>query len=144
MIYRHTQIGYVLIGCLGASLVVCLSLYLSTDYNPIVLLVSAILLITLLLMPSLSVQVDEEQLECAFGFGLIHRTIPLSQIEVAEAVTNRWYWGWGIRITPRGWLWNVSGLEAVELTYQNGKHFRIGTDDARGLSEVLQRAIAAR
>ena len=41
---------------------------------------------------------------------------------------NEWYYGWGVRLTPYGWMFNVSGLDAVELTFESGKRFRIGTD----------------
>ena len=36
-------------------------------------------------------------------------------------------------------LYNVSGLDAVELRLRNGDIRRIGTDDARGLAAALRR-----
>jgi len=37
------------------------------------------------------------------------------------------------------WLvWNISGLDAVELTYCDGKKFRIGTDEPEALLEALK------
>jgi hypothetical protein len=54
-------------------------------------------------------------------------------------VRNRWWWGWGIRRIGRGqWLFNVSGLDAVELSMKNGKTYRIGTDEPQRLCEVVQ------
>jgi hypothetical protein len=38
--------------------------------------------------------------------------------------------GWGIRALHKGWLWNIAGLDAVELELKTGRVFRIGTDDA--------------
>ena len=35
-------------------------------------------------------------------------------------------------------VWNISGLDAVELTYHNGKKFRIGTDEPEALLEALK------
>jgi len=35
-------------------------------------------------------------------------------------------------------MWNIAGLKAVELTYQNGKKFRIGTNEAEALLEALK------
>jgi len=61
----------------------------------------------------------------------------LSQVQNAAVVRNKWYYGWGIRLTPGGWLWNVSGLDAVELTFKNGKKFRIGTDEPDRLLQAL-------
>jgi len=53
-------------------------------------------------------------------------------------VRNQWWWGWGIRLIPGGWLYNVSGLDAVELKMKNGRIFRIGTDEAQRLAEFIQ------
>ena len=36
------------------------------------------------------------------------------------------------------WLWNVSGLQAVELVLNNGKRFRIGTDEPENLVNAIQ------
>ena len=55
-----------------------------------------------------------------------------------EQGRNSWWYGWGIRLTPHGWMWNISGLDAVELTYRNGKKFRIGTDELEMLLGVLK------
>lgn len=87
---------------------------------------------------SLEVRVDEEAVTLRFGIGLIRRTIALDRIESAARVRNRWWYGWGIRLTPHGWLWNVAGLDAVELRLTDGKLFRIGTGDPEGLEGALE------
>jgi len=142
MKYEHTHFGWVTLGSLGGGLLFCLISYFCLGYKPVFLLPAAILLVAVVLFPTLSVRLDDERLVCSFGFGLITRTIAIADIAAAEAVSNKWYWGWGIRITPRGWLWNVSGLKAVELTFQNGKHFRIGTDNPEQLAGALNQSIA--
>ena len=49
------------------------------------------------------------------------------------------FWGLtGIKWTPHGWMWNISGLDAIELTYHDGKKFRIGTDEPEALLEALK------
>jgi hypothetical protein len=45
------------------------------------------------------------------------------------------------RITPHGWLYNVSGLDAVEIQLCSGKKFRIGTDQSSELTSILQGVI---
>ena len=52
--------------------------------------------------------------------------------------------GWGIRLIPNGWLWNVSGLGAVELSLVNGQRFRIGTDEPEQLATAIQGALKKR
>ena len=51
-----------------------------------------------------------------------------------EEVTTHWIYGWGIRWIPGGWLWNVSGLDGVELALVSGRRFRIGTDEPEQLA----------
>ena len=36
-----------------------------------------------------------------------------------------------------GWLYNVSGMEAVEIALRSGKMLRIGSDEASVLADAL-------
>ena len=53
--------------------------------------------------------------------------------------TNPLY-GWGIRYPFDGWLYNVSGLQAVELTVKGEGNLRIGTDEPETLVAALAEA----
>jgi hypothetical protein len=55
-------------------------------------------------------------------------------------VPNRWWYGWGIRRGPGFRLYNVSGLDAVELRLKSGEVRRIGTDDPLALAAALKPA----
>lgn len=44
------------------------------------------------------------------------------------------------QLTPHGWLFNVSGLDAVELELINNRRFRIGTDEPQRLIAAIQTA----
>ncbi|HEY2931845.1 MAG TPA: hypothetical protein VGK99_08850 [Acidobacteriota bacterium] len=59
-----------------------------------------------------------------------------------RAVRTPLYYGWGIRLTPSGWLWNISGLGGVEIQFDGGHKFRIGSDEPDRLAEVLRRQTA--
>ncbi len=87
---------------------------------------------------ALDVTVDRETLEVRFG--PIRKRLPVGDIREAAAVRNRWYYGFGIRWTPHGWLWNVSGLDAVEIGLANGKSFRIGTSEPQRLAAAIREA----
>jgi hypothetical protein len=107
---------------------------------PVEIAVACILLVVLLQFSSLTVVVQDGSVTCRFGPGIIRKRIPLASISDARPVTNSWLAGWGIRWIPgHYWLWNVSGLQAVELEFRDGGRFRIGTDEP----EVLARAILA-
>ena len=75
----------------------------------------------------------------AFGRGWPRKVIVRSDIVSLRPVRNHWILGWGIRWFPGGWMWNVWGLDAVELELVSGRRFRIGTDDIDGLTTALQR-----
>ena len=68
------------------------------------------------------------------------KRVPLAEIAVCELIRIRWWYGWGIRLTPYGWLYNVSGLDAVAITLDNGRKFALGTDDPHGLVAAIRRS----
>ena len=95
--------------------------------------------IVLLLMGWLTVSVDDAAVVAQFGVGLIRKRIPLAEVQSFEAVRNPWYYGWGVRLIPGGWLYNVAGVSAVDFTTRDGRHVRIGTPEP----EALISAVAA-
>jgi len=139
MTYKHTQIGWVTLAvCVG---IVILFQLLPAPHAPRGVLLSVITLVALsivALMGSLGVEVDEALVRIKFGVGLIRKSFRLDEVASSRPVRNRWWWGWGVRLIPGGWLYNVSGLDAVELVMKNGKVFRIGTDEPRVLHEFIQ------
>ncbi|MBK8914869.1 MAG: hypothetical protein IPM64_09780 [Phycisphaerales bacterium] len=138
--YEHTQIGWVtLLSCLGGLAAVAGAYAFAP--HVIAIGVAALLAACAVLFSTLTVVIRDGALRVHFGPGLIRRTIPLARVRSARSVVTPWYYGWGIRLTPWGWLWNVSGLRAVELLLDNGQTFRIGTDDPEKLAAVLSREL---
>lgn len=86
---------------------------------------------------TLTVIIDGDQIRVYFGRGWPRRTILRREVAAVRTVRNKWWYGPGIRLIPGGTLWNVWGLDAVELRLESGKVFRIGTDDAEGLVAAL-------
>ena len=64
--------------------------------------------------------------------------MPIVEIAACEPIQIRGC-GWGIRLTPYGWLYNVSGLEAVAISLRDGRKFALGTDDPDGLVTAIRR-----
>lgn len=139
--YKHTQIGYLLLVIFSVVLLLTAYLFIVTDYRPFSLVGFIILLVVLVLFATLTVTVDERIVKLQFGLGIIHKTFALKDIESCRVVKNPWYYGWGIRYTPHGWLFNVSGFSAVELQMKRGKRYRIGTDDPEGLARAIDDAL---
>jgi len=126
--------------------ILLLSFLYSFGDNPLDLSMLTILYaffgLVILIFYGLFIEISEKNITLKFGIGLIRRSIDIETIESVECVRNKWWYGWGIRLTPHGWMWNVSGLDAVEIKYINmDKKFRIGTDDSKKLKEEIQKRI---
>jgi hypothetical protein len=139
--YRQTQIGYLtLIVILVAALGIFASL--PDDVRPVTLGVAGLLVIIALLFSSLTVEVGDGELRFHFGPGFWRKRIALSEVSAATPTQNSWWEGWGIRFTPRGMLYNVSGTNAVEIELRSGRRFRIGTDEPEALVQAIQTAMS--
>lgn len=141
MKYEHTQIGYPIIIALLILLLALFFAMLVTEFTQILLIGFFIFLLALVLFPSLSVEIDKTRLIVKFGFGVINKKFILKDIISCHAVKNPWQYGLGIRLTPHGWLYNISGLSAVEIQMKNGKKYRIGTDEPKRLEQVIAQSI---
>jgi len=99
-----------------------------TDFEPSIVL-TFILSIVLMLVYKLTITISEQTVSFKMGIGLIKKNYPISDIKSVQVVKNNWLYGWGIRVIPGGWLFNVSGFKAIELRfYSCDKVIRIGTD----------------
>jgi hypothetical protein len=139
MRYEHTQIGHVIIWSVLAIILIA-NVGLINQRGPPVI-VSIILLVCLVLFYRLKVTIDNETLCASFGPGIIRKKVPLGEIAGCEPIRIRWWYGWGIHLTPFGWLYNVSGFDAVTITLRNGKKFALGTNDPHGLVAAIQDSI---
>ncbi len=139
--YHHTQIGYLTLIVLGIACLFMALLMAVYGFNWIGFAVLAITAICLVLFATLTVVIVEDVLEIRFGPGVIRKQFPLKDIESCQVVKNPWYYGWGIRLTPHGWLYNVSGSYAVEIKMKTGKKYRIGTDVPNDLEKAIRQSI---
>ncbi len=139
--YEHTQVGYLIIAVMAAVMVWIGVVLANAGINWIAIAGLVIIAIALVLFSSLTVVIWEEDLEARFGPGPIRKRFKLNEIESCQVVRNHWYYGWGIRLTPHGVLYNVSGFHAVEIKLRTGKKFRIGTDVPQELEEAIRQAI---
>jgi hypothetical protein len=139
--YRHTQRGVVAIVSVLAAVLLCAALAAAVPQGRAVVLVGGgVLALTLPLFGSLTVVVDTRELRFWFGVGLVRRRYPLAEIRTCEEVRNSWLYGWGIHLTPHGWLYNVSGKGAVQIELLSGKRFRLGSDEPEALCRALTQA----
>ena len=136
-LYRHKQSGHVLQRALIGSAAGIFILGLIVGEVPIAL---PVLAFAGWAFSSLTVEISPDELTWFFGPGVFRKRIPRDEIVNASPVQNKWWWGWGIHLTHRGWHYNVEGLEAVEIVLCDGKILRVGSDDAVVLARVLTTA----
>jgi hypothetical protein len=100
------------------------------------------MVICLLIFYKLTIYLSDTSISFKLGIGLITRKYLIAEIQSCKAVRNDPLSGIGIRMIPGGWLYNVSGLRAVELTFKNKKSkVRIGTDKPDEITEILSKMI---
>ena len=108
----------------------------------IVTVMAAVILgIVYALFHSLTVRVSRSDIALSFGVGLIRKQFPIGDISGASIVQNRWYNGFGIRKIRGGWLYNVSGFDAIEIQLKNERKYRIGTNQPKELLAAVESAI---
>ena len=135
--YQHTQVGYWMIGVTAVLAAVVALIASSATLFGVMCLVMAS---ASTLFGTLSTSIDDGFVLVRFGpIGLIRERLAIADIAHARAVRNSPVYGWGMRYIPHGRLWNVWGLDAVELQLRNGTRFRIGTDEPHELLQALRR-----
>jgi hypothetical protein len=141
-IYKHTQVGTLNLLVFGVGMVGCAVLWI---LMPAAHVPASLALVTLVLagglFGALSVEVTADEVVLWFGPGLIRKRFRVADIRSARIVRNPWYYGGGIRCTPEGWMFNVSGFDAVELELQTNRKFRMGTDEPQPLLAAIQRVL---
>lgn len=138
-LYRHTQRGTLMI----ASFVLAGTFVLHQLIQGGASWLWAMLILAVgigFTFSSLTVTITSTALTAAFTPGWPRKVEQLENIAQTRVVRNPWYYGWGIRLTPHGTLYNVSGLDAVEIRTKHDKTFRIGTDEPEVLVQAIQRA----
>ena len=140
MEYQHTQWGFFLVPTVMVCAVVSIATTAdetSTTLTVVTVGFVIVLLFVVLVFSRLEVTVSTGLVVAAFLFGRPHREIALEDVTAVRQVRNRWTQGWGIRKTSEGWMYNVWGLDAVELELSSGQVFRIGTNDPENLFTAL-------
>ena len=98
-------------------------------------------IICLLAFYRLTIIVSDSRIGFSMGTGLIKKHYPIEEIESCRPVSNPAFYGIGIHWTPDGWLYNVSGRKAIELTFKNRKKIRVGTDRPEEIASIINKML---
>jgi hypothetical protein len=145
--YKQTQYGLFIIAfSVLISAFIGYSYYYQLGDKPlpltVTLLLIGVLILSLITFYKLTIRIDKEKITATFGFGIIKKTMLLSEIDKdsIEKVIMPWYVGIGIRITSKGTLYNVkTGATILIKNKQQTKTFLVGTDDFEGIKTALDK-----
>lgn len=143
-LYKHRQVGVATVAALGLGALVCLGFSLavgSPDARIILLAIAGVLAISAVLFCTLTVELSRDSLSWYFGPGVLRKKVPITDIKDAAVTKTRFIHGWGVHLTARGWLYNVSGFGAVAITLKSGKRFLLGSDEPEQLCSVIRGAV---
>ena len=142
-VYREFQFSWLLTGILIPVQLLIIFFYVTGLGNrPLptngFLMLSGLFVFLYLILYGMTTVLDKTEITLSFGIGLIRKRIKLEAVKSVEAVKNPWYYGYGIRMVPNGWLFNVSGPHAVELRFHDRKGVvMIGTKDPLKLKNAV-------
>lgn len=135
---RYAMLAAVLVPIL---LIVVLIVVLGTSLATVLIVTYLIVVFpAVAVFGRLTTHLDADGVVTAFGWGWPKRRIEFSDITAIRQMKDRWWEGWGIRRVRGGWMFNVAGLDSVELTLTSGQTFRIGTDEPAVLAAALSKA----
>lgn len=141
--YSHVQrsktLAVLAVALVGSILV--LTAYIGPSELAQTAPILVIVFLLLLNFSSLSIRVEQGRLAWSFGVGFPALSTPLQDITCVEVVSVPWWYGKGIHLTARGWIYNVGGNRAVEITLKNGRRFILGTDEPELLERVLKESL---
>ncbi|PAJ71778.1 hypothetical protein CJF42_24890 [Pseudoalteromonas sp. NBT06-2] len=139
MEYRNTQIGTAMLSIFGIIFLILIFASISKP-NESIAFAYVVVGLAAILFSSLTIRVKEGKVNWFFGPKFWNKTLNISQIESAKEISTKWYCGLGIRLVSTGWLYNVSGLTAVELKLKDGTTVSLGTNDPDNLIKAIEQS----
>lgn len=138
--YHHTQVGYTMLGAMSLGLIIVAAAAVSTFRTmppgasrlmALCLEGAALLLVVAAatVFSTLTVDVRDGRLTWHFTGRIISGSAPVGDIVSATPAVSAPEYGWGIRETPDGRLYNISGLHAVRVQMRDGRRFSLGTNE---------------
>ena len=146
MNYKETQYGWFVIIVFLIFIISMFFTYLEqwgTQPIPEIpfMILEGFFILILALFYKMNISVEEGVIRIVYGIGLIRIKITPEKIYEVTVFKVPWYWGMGIRITPKGWLYSLNGFKAVLIKYSiKGKEkiTLIGINDPEQLKTALE------
>ena len=145
-IYLHRQIGVQSLIAHGVGFAILGWLFFRVDLAGVSLTMfatlAALLTISVIAFTTLACTVQDGEFRVACGiFGWPDKRVALSEIAGVLPTKTALISGFGIRVTTRGWLYSVSGRQAVIVGLRDGKQFLVGTDEPTKLADAINQSL---
>ena len=144
--YKHTQFGaitlavFLLTGILATYIILSM---LSDGRLVVAFVTMGLYLLIVALFYAFTVEVSKGKLNFWFGIRIISKSYSLSEIQSTQEVENPWYYLWGIKSIPGGWLYAIAPGSGVEIVFKDAKMIRLGTNQPKKLKQAIDDAILA-
>jgi|WetSurMetagenome_2_1015567.scaffolds.fasta_scaffold198276_2 hypothetical protein len=140
---KFVQFGTFSVAMASSLLVIFLILTFSIGMKDILYLItfgitSLIMLFLLLCFYQMVIEVNQTYLSFSMGIGLFRGQYRIENLKECRPVVNSWINGIGMRMISHGWLYNVSGYKAVELTFKDSDRvIRLGTNQPEEIAKIV-------
>jgi hypothetical protein len=144
--YKHTQVGFFtfLTILIAGVFIVPLTIRLLAKNRFILILgIIGFVLLMLGLFSTFTIEIAHDHLSFWFGIKGLGKTYALHEIQTTQAVKNPWYYLWGIKTIPGGWLYAIAPGKALEIVLKNGHIVRLGTTHPEKVKKVLDETLAS-
>ena len=143
--YRYTQVGIVTILMIllaGAFTAFVIISGLDSSAGPVLkvvgLVVVGLFVLVLAAFYSFTIQIADGKLNFWFGYGVGKKSFAIDDIRSIEIVKTPWYYFWGIKSIPGGWLYSIApGGRALVLVFMDNRVIHVGTDRPEEIKEGL-------
>lgn len=145
--YKFTQPGTFSMAVLVPVFGLLLFLIFSSGLDDIVqiavfIFTLLVLSVSIMLFYKITIFIDDKHVSFSLGCGLFSKKYSLDEIKSCKPVRNPVLYGIGIRKIPGGWLYNVSGQNAIEVAFKNRRSvIRIGTNKPEEVAAIINRLI---
>jgi hypothetical protein len=149
-IYREFTFGWLLLAFMIPTYSMMVYLFVNDlgdrPFTPGAFLLTTIsMALACLMFYGMTTIVTDDAVTVSFGIGLIRKRIFLQRIMTLRIVKSPWYYGRGIRFIPNGRMYNISGNQAVELTFNDSDRvFWIGTRNPKELIDAIENQIQSK
>jgi len=105
------------------------------------LIMDGLFILLLALFYKMVVRIEDKMILIIYGIGFIKIKLKPERVIGVESFKAPWYWGIGIRMTPKGWLYSLSGFKSVMIKYkikEIKKTTLIGTPNPEQLKAAIE------